>query len=455
MSSDENQPGNPPPPATPEQPPAPPVPPTPPAAPVPPPTPPAGAPQEPFAQQPPAAQQPYPPQQPPAPQQPYGQQPYPQQAPYAAPPTGYAGQQPAPDYPGHAPQGAQPPAERKGLSKGALIGIIGGGAALVAIIVVVAVALTSLLSGGGQPAANPGGGEGEPVATTPDAVVTGYLEALAASDAEQALSYVESPPADLTFLTDEVLQASNARAPITGISVTAPTNAEFSVEVQATYSIGDEQVSTTFNVSDYDDDGTWSMSAGTSDIQLGSRVEGLEVTLNGVALTGLDVTVFPGSYEVATTSEAFTIEGASTFTVREPFDYPSLSDMEVTLSKSGLKQFRQLIKKDVSTCLKSKKRKAGCGLSVPATLSDGTKIVQGTVKRTLTADAKSNLKSLKPQESYTDPMRVTSEYIGGVNMQATCVKGGSRGTCRIIMGPSLGAPVVDFTSDPPTVNWDD
>jgi hypothetical protein len=46
---------------------------------------------------------------------------------------------------------------------------------------------------------------------------------------------------------------------------------------------------------------------------------------------------------------------------------------------------------------------------------------------------------------------VSSEFIGGINVTAG-IEGG--GTGDLLFGPSLGAPVVDFTSGTPVVRWD-
>lgn len=66
---------------------------------------------------------------------------------------------------------------------------------------------------GGAPQASGGG------AASPAEAVKSYLEALAAGDAEKALSYQKGEPASKELLTDEVLQKQIAKMPITDIRI--------------------------------------------------------------------------------------------------------------------------------------------------------------------------------------------------------------------------------------------
>ncbi|MFG6475766.1 hypothetical protein ACFXP7_05205 [Microbacterium sp. P06] len=436
-------------------------PPPPPPPPVPQPT--ADAPPQPPAPQ----QQPAAPQQPTAPQlPPYAQQsPYPQQPPSAQQP-GYPGAAPGqqpygqPGYPGaapgqpypsaqpggqHPPTGGQPP--KKGLGAGVIIAIVAAG--LVVLVGVIAIVLIVSRLAAGAPAA---GGEGEETGTTtPAGVVQGYLDALAASDAETALSFVDEAVPDSPFLTDEALAASNALGPITDIEVTAPTDADFSARVAASYSVGDVPVTTEFSVNEYEGDGLWKMTAVTAELEFGDRFDGFDMTLNGQPLESSSVVVFPGTYEVATTTPHFAVTGETALTVREPFDYPSLSDTTVTLSAEGVLVFQQAVKDAVAACIASKNFVAGCGIDVPQVLDDGNRLAEGTLTRSLTAEAQAKLDNIQPRETFGEPLLVPGDYIGGINVTAG-LEGG--GTGDLLFGPSLGAPVVDFTSGTPVVRWD-
>ncbi|MFG6503722.1 hypothetical protein [Microbacterium sp. P05] len=425
---------------------------TPPAGGYPPPPPPP-VPQHPVA--PPAAHpaQPGPVSQPPLPSPGPGSAPYPGQAPYAAQPPyagPYAGGGGQPPYP-YAPQPAPAQGPRKGLGTGAIVGIVAGAILLAAVVVGVLIAVVSNL--GNRPTA--GSGDPDTPTSTPAGVVRGYLEALAASDAETALSFISDPPAASPFLTDAALETSNALGPITDIEVTEPEDADFSITVSATYSVGTEVVTAEYSVNEYDTEGEWSMTAGTADLMLtSSRFAGLDMTLNGEPLDSDTVAVFPGTYELATTTPNFEVTGETIVTVREPFDYPSLSDVQASLTEEGAQLFRTTVQDAVAVCLASKTLTAGCGLELPEVLDDGARLIDGTLTRSLGAEAQATLESLAPQESFSDPLVVRGDFIGSVGVTAEVEQNGQRGTGELLFAPSLGAPVVDFTSGTPVVRWD-
>src|SRR5690606_4150814 len=110
-----------------------------------------------------------------------------------------------------------PPGPRKsGLSKGALIAIIGGGGAFVLLVAVLVLAFVlNSVAKSGQAVAD----DAEQATGTPEDAVTAYLQAVADGDAEAALGYLESTPSTTELLTDEVLMASAQQAPLTDITV--------------------------------------------------------------------------------------------------------------------------------------------------------------------------------------------------------------------------------------------
>ncbi|BBY54541.1 DUF4878 domain-containing protein [Mycobacterium koreense] len=99
-----------------------------------------------------------------------------------------------------APYGPPPQRSRKGL-------YIGLGIGGVALLVVIAVVLVIALSGGSSKD------------TTGGEAMTNYLQALAAGDAEKALSYGADQPGSKEFLTDEILKKQIEKMPITDITI--------------------------------------------------------------------------------------------------------------------------------------------------------------------------------------------------------------------------------------------
>ena len=404
----------------------------------------------PYGQQPVAPEQPY--GAPVAPGQPvaapYGQQPqpYPQDA--AGQPYAPYGQ--APDGTAYAPgqpYGAPTTPPKTGMSKGLLIGLIAGGVGLVLVIVVVIAVFASMLASGS-------GASSGATSSDPTETVTAYLEALADSDAEAALALLSDPPSDDTLLTDDVLEESNDLAPMTDIEVESVEDAAYYATIPVTYSLGDVEVSAEISVNQDDQGGAWTIDGGVNELYLGSQFEGLEMTLNGGAVESDTATVFPGTYVLGTTTPYFEITGTSTITVKDPWDFPMFDDVQPALTAEGVTVFQTAINDSVNACIASKTFAAGCGLDVPQTLDDGTVLVEGTLTRTLSSDAQAALAHLEPEPSYGQPLQVSSSYIGAVDITAECEKNGSRGTCELLFGPSLGSALVDFQQDPVTVLWD-
>jgi hypothetical protein len=119
--------------------------------------------------------------------------------------------------------------------------------ALVAGAVVVGVALTrgAQTAGTGGGGAGSGGSSAPPAtATKPSDAVKACLEAIASGNAETAIALSDTAPTDATFLTDEVLQASNKLPPITEIGVPEVVD-EYAYRVAASFKLGKQQVDET------------------------------------------------------------------------------------------------------------------------------------------------------------------------------------------------------------------
>ena len=448
-------------PKAPDVPQAPSAPVAPPQAPAAPPQAPSAPPQAPSApsqassapqapQQPPYAGGQYvppsaPPQAPGAPQ--YG-------APQNGAPQSGAPQYGAPQYGGQpTPSYAAPKGPKRKLGTGALIGIVGG-SILVVVLLVVGVVFGISRIGGMSGGGGGGGGEApKSEASSPSDAVTDYLTAIADGDAKTALGYLSSPPSDSTLLTDEALAASAELAPITEIDVPETKGDSGSADVTATYMLNGEPITTTFSTSDYDDDGKWEISGGTGSIYT-EPFDGLGLTINGQEVDAESVEVFPGTYELATSLKNFTLSGPTTVTITEPYESADTSQIKPALTEEALQQFRGLVRAAVDACIASTTLAAGCGIDLPATISDGTQLADGTITRSLSADANATLDSLEATPSYDNPTLVEGEYIGSPSVEADCTKDGATGRCSIYFAPALGTPSVDMASDNPVVNWD-
>lgn len=360
-----------------------------------------------------------------APQNPYGAS----QNPYAGAPSPYA-------------PGVAGPAKRRKLSRGGLIGIIAGAVVLVIIVVTAAgIGISSAIRGA----------QGDP-----KSIVADYFTALQDGDAKQALSYLDESISDKTLLTDEVLKASAKLDKISKVKLTSAKESSSTTTVTATFSVGSTPVTQEFTVYKAYKGGYSILSGGTVSLYP-SMLDGVTVTVNGQEAKGDSWTVFPGAYQLAlpkTLEESFSISGADDL-VAAGDSYDLLSDVKVELNEAGVKQFRDAVTEAVNACIASTSLTAGCGLDIPATLSDGTAVADGTITRTLSADAQANLANLEPRETFVNPLQVYGDYIGSVKASSTsCTQNGATGGCDILFGPALGSPQVDFTSGTPVVRWD-
>ncbi|GMA30016.1 hypothetical protein [Litorihabitans aurantiacus] len=356
------------------------------------------------------------------------------------------------------PGGPNGPGGSGGSRKLPLAAIIGIVVGVVALIVVVSLLL--VLGGGSddddaEPTSTGTGTEAEAAGDVPEEIVQTFLDAIAAGDAQTALDLVDSSTGlDETLLTDEVLAASAAIAPITDIVVTPPTDDNpYGVEVEVAYQLGDTPVSTTVRLTG-DGDGAYTLTSAGGSVYVPGSVSGVDVTVNGVPVTaGEDYDAFIGTYEIATTSTVFGITGETQAAITERFESASFSGLTVDLTEESVAAFHESVRAAVDECLASTTLEAGCGLAVPATLSDGTQLTDGTLTRTLSGDAELRIGDLDPTAGYDNPNFVRGRSIGGVSTTAECTKDGQVGTCDVLFGPSLGAPTVDFSTEPRTVVW--
>jgi hypothetical protein len=341
----------------------------------------------------------------------------------------------------------------KGIKPGVLVAVIGGAAVALGALAVIVVPFASTVFGGSaggspfdsRPFANASG---------PDAAaaVTGYLEAVAASDAKAALSYLYTEPEFTSMLTDKALTASNARAPITEITVGNQKNNEYSdsVDVVAEYRLGDVATRVKYSViQDASDE--WKIKAGgLSTFPVPSNgFDVLDLTLNGLEITEEFTDLFPGSYEFATTTEYFELIGDTDFVVGEKEQlekWVSLEGVTASLDDEGLQIFRDTIREGLEECLASTSLKAGCGLD-----ADKEGMVDGTLSRSLAADAQAALAALEPEPFSNGPVtNIQSGFLGSrVEITGQCISNGVQSPCTTT--EFVGSATVDFSTTPATL----
>lgn len=283
-----------------------------------------------------------------------------------------------------------------------------------------------------------------------------FFAALVDGDSARAKELSGDLQASDALLTDEMLAASAKRAPISDVSANAVgevTEGDYTADVEVTYTLGSETVSETYSsIRDTQTD-TWKLALGAPRVSsLQDRYPGLDLRLNGIDVPDGDFALFPGSYALTTTTKYLTMTEGE-FDVTEQYSVDIGSPL-AEVSPMGEKAFRSAVSKAVDACVASRNLKAGCGLELPSSLSDGTKMRGGTIDRSLSSNARSTLRTLTATSDRTNPTLVTGERIGSVSTEGECTKAGQSGRCTVTFGPSLGRPSVDITDSTLTVEWD-
>lgn len=283
-----------------------------------------------------------------------------------------------------------------------MFAILGGVAALVVIAIIAGFMIFK--PGGGNPT-GPTGTNGTSAPPSPAAAkyasdaVSGYLKALAAGDAATALSYAQVDPADKTFLTNDVLKATQAKGAITDINVPEVTG-DSAYSVAATYKIGTRSVSDEIRVIKVGD--SWKLREVTEEVDFGyARAETLPMLIGGIELKQDKVELFPGAYEVTTGVENISYGTKNVVTVEAPGKYTSTVDLQPTLTSAGQAAFIKAARAKLASCLKQKAlRPTGCGFGLNA--PTGVKINLSTLSWTV--DSKGDpFASVRPRLDYEDP----------------------------------------------------
>lgn len=178
---------------------------------------------------------------------------------------------------------------------------------------------------------------------------TNYLTAIADGQADAALALVSHPPASRELLTDDVLKASAAAAPLTEIAVTGFEAGPDSATVAVTYKLGAEPVTTHLTL-EGDGHASWKVAGGLSELMV-TNTAGLKV--NGAQITRTVNPVFPGTYTASPSIDQIALDGAPTVTIPAPATTSATIEVTPKLSEAGLTQSREAAKAKYDGCLAS------------------------------------------------------------------------------------------------------
>jgi len=246
-----------------------------------------------------------------------------------------------------------PPAPRRstGNSGNKILIIVGASALAVILMAVIAlvVATRDRSSTSPQGQQNNPSQNGGPQASRPSDAVAAYLEAIAAGDAKAALSYAVEPAPTGPLLTNEVLAASMERAPLQAIDVPVVED-QNAKSVSASYTVGDSDVSESFDVVKVGD--AWRISRAVKDLDISSIADGsIPVKINGVKITDDSVAVLPGSYAFTSGLRYVGYGSKNVVLVKSPYVEADTYQIQSQLTKAGKKAAISATKKSFNKCL--------------------------------------------------------------------------------------------------------
>jgi hypothetical protein len=257
------------------------------------------------------------------------------------------------------------------------------------------------------------------------------------------LSYAVDPVPPGPLLTDRVLANSRSRAPLSGIEV-PPVDDEQATTVTAAYTLGKTAVNTVFDVVKVGDD--WKLVEVVKRVDVGlSRAKGVPMVVNGVKVSGNNVSVLPGSYAFSTGLSTLSYGTKNVILVKGPTDYVDTYSLKVQMSKAGKKAATAVTKKSWTKCVKSDDAKP-----------------KGCPNRWTNTTQKYDKNSVTWKQRGKDPFRrVSVTYFGGVaelrvpvnlGISGPCTFSAGRGTCS---GRLTGTAValVSLTKKPLKARW--
>ncbi len=274
------------------------------------------------------------------------------------------------------------------------------------------------------------------------AVATGYLQAVAGSDAATALDLLAEAPKSHELLTDEVLRASAAEAALTDIVVTAVEARDQAATASVTYKLGEHDVAVDLALVG-DGRTNWKLATGLSELMV-TQTAGLRV--NGVSISQTVHPVFPGSYTVTPAVPTLTIEGAPTVIIPAPGTAPATLTVMPVLGEQGLADVRAAARAAYDACLASKSSAPpGCPWQID---TSGVTIADDAVTYQATNDPWADFTPTVDLATLTASGTAHYEFTATAHISAPDREG------EVTAKVSQDTPVtIDLASDPLKVTW--
>ncbi|MFD5600532.1 hypothetical protein ACFWHR_10785 [Leucobacter sp. NPDC058333] len=288
--------------------------------------------------------------------------------------------------------------------------------------------------------------------TTASEVVESFLYALSEGEGDTARKLGNISDAS-PLMTDEAVTRAIEAAPITHISTDEgrPSEDFGDVIVTATYDVGDETVTHDYYLWDYSDE--WAL-GNTAVSVYPDGYEGAGLRIAGATVDS-STDAFPIAYPVTVDSKWMLAPGTDgLLNFGDDATITELAGGEPQLSEAGVTEFRRLVSESLDSCLAMTSLSTPCGMDLPAEFSDGSQSIDGTVKRTLRSDSRTDLGSLNPTTTYDPPSRMTAFNFFYADVELDVELNGEKRRSELTSsGPSSLRPEVDFSAEELRVDW--
>lgn len=269
-----------------------------------------------------------------------------------------------------------------------------------------------------------------------------FLTAVADGDLDTVTGFL-SGDADITLVTQEVLDASLALAPIDDIEVTGDRDG-----VEATFTIGDAEVTRTFDVDEVD--GGWVVWDAVTPLPWLADYSSVDIRLNGAEIPDVGAMVLPGTYELTLDSPHFALDGETTHTIASEKDADRVRETTVVMSPEGAATFTQLVSAAVQECLAARGLTSPCGIDIDPAEIKGT-FDEGSAVRTLVADAQPLLTDM-PHVLDAGAL-MTARAAKPLTVDVDFTTTAAEGTWEYEWDGYALWPHVDFSVEPFQVSW--
>jgi len=234
-------------------------------------------------------------------------------------------------------------------------------------------------------------------AADPASAVRGFLEAVARSDAQGALAYGQTQPADTSMITDTVLAAAHQDNPITEINVPPGPTAELDdgdqTDVEASYKIGTERVTQTYTVVRSGQRFLLTDIANEVDVS-SERSQQIPMIIAGHEVDSDTIVLLPGAYDVTSGLPYVDWGNTTTLLVKAPDASVDTSGLELGLTDAGSQALLTAAQAAVKACLSQHSlTPKGCPFSYDTTDKVTAKTITWALSNDPFADAEPQLSS--------------------------------------------------------------